>query len=37
MQYIEEFKSGQAPEVKRFYDYYALWVFNKKLSELSSL
>jgi|LauGreDrversion4_2_1035121.scaffolds.fasta_scaffold1201647_1 hypothetical protein len=33
--YVRELTNskGGCPEVKLFYDYYALWVINKKVSE----
>ena len=34
--YMKELKSGMGPEAKLFYDYYALWVINKRVSELAS-
>jgi hypothetical protein len=35
--YLKELKSGKGPEAKLFYDYYALWVINKRVLELGTL
>lgn len=32
-QYLREVQTKGGPEAKLFYDYYALWVINKKVME----
>ena len=34
--YLKELKSGLGHEAKLFYDYYALWVINKRVNELAA-
>ncbi|TNV86795.1 hypothetical protein FGO68_gene1662 [Halteria grandinella] len=36
-QYIKEATQRQGPEQKQFYDYYALWVLNKRLGDNLSI
>ncbi len=33
--YVKELQSGVGPEPKLFYDYYALWVINKRVTDLA--
>jgi hypothetical protein len=34
--YLKELRSGQGSEAKLFFDYYGLWLINKRISDLST-
>lgn len=34
--YLKELRSGQGTEAKLFYDYYGLWLINKRVLDLTA-